>query len=320
MTRPETLVEVPVSAGETGRASLAARRAGWWPALWIELRPAQWVKNLFVFAPLFFSENLFVPAAIWRSLTAFGCFCVVSSSVYLLNDLADCAQDRLHPDKRHRPIASGALEVRIAWVGLAGLLALGLAWALVLSVAFAVILAGYWGLNVLYSVRLKHVVIIDVFVIAAGYLMRVMGGAVVIDIAMSTWLLICTTLLALFIALCKRRHELVLLEEDAQGHRQVLGDYPIPFLDMMIGIIAAASLVSYALYTVSDEIVERFGLPGLLLTVPCVLYGFFRYLYLVYRKEEGGDPAQSILTDRPMLVNLLLWAATAGLILYGKRG
>ncbi len=319
MTRPETFVGAPVSAGEAGRASLAARQAGWWPALWIELRPAQWVKNLFVFAPIFFSEYLFVPAAIWRSLMAFGCFCAVSSSTYLLNDLADCAQDRLHPEKRNRPLAAGLLQTRIAQVAVGGLLGLALLGAAALSHAFAVILAGYWGLNVLYSVRLKHVVIIDVFAIAAGYLLRVMGGAVVISVEMSAWLLICTTLLALFIALCKRRHEVVLLEEGAPHHRQVLTDYPMPFLDAMIGIITASAMVSYTLYTVNGEIVAKFGSPGLLLTVPFVLYGFFRYLYLVYHKEEGGDPTHSIVTDLPMMVNLLFWAVTAGMMLYGGR-
>jgi len=317
MTPSETLVELPVSTGEVGGAPLAAQRANWLRALWIELRPSQWVKNLFVFAPVFFSERLFVPAVLWRSLMAFGCFCAVSSSIYLLNDLMDCAQDRLHPEKRHRPLAAGLLKAWTAQVALVGLLGVSLAGAAALSGAFAMILAGYWGLNLWYSLRLKHLVIIDVFAIATGYLLRVIGGAVVIGVAMSTWLLICTTLVALFIALCKRRHELVLLEEDAQGHRQVLGDYPIPFLDAMIGIITASALVSYTLYTVSEDIMAKFGSPGLLLTVPFVLYGFFRYLYLVHRHEEGGDPAQSIMTDRPMLANLMLWVLTAGIILYG---
>ena len=217
---------------------------------------------------------------------------------------------------RHRPLASGVLGVGIARLELAGLWLFALVGGTLLSKPFAAILAAYWLLNLLYTLRLKHLVILDVFVVAAGYLLRVVGGAVVITVEMSTWLLICTTLLALFIALCKRRHEIVLLEADARDHRQVLADYPLPFLDMMIGVITAAAVVSYSLYTVSEEIVRKFHLPGLLLTVPFVLYGFFRYLFLVFRKEEGGDPVQSILTDRPMLVNLFLWAVIAGLILY----
>ena len=160
--------------------------------------------------------------------------------------------------------------------------------------------------------------IIDVFVVAFGYLLRVLGGAAAISAWVSDWLLICTTQLALFIALCKRRHEIMLLEQEAQDHRQVLGDYSLQFLDMMIGMITASAVVSYTLYTASEGVVRKFHPPGLLLTVPFVLYGFFRYLYLVYCRAEGGDPTQSILTDRSMLVNLFLWAATAGVILYWK--
>ncbi|OGX48725.1 MAG: hypothetical protein A3G88_05865, partial [Omnitrophica WOR_2 bacterium RIFCSPLOWO2_12_FULL_63_16] len=296
----------------------AARRRGWLLALWRELRPKQWVKNLFVFAPIFFSAKAFSLQVVTQTLLAFGCFCAVSSSVYLLNDLVDRAQDRLHPEKRHRPLAAGLLNVWIARIAAAGLLIPALSGGMALSRSFAMVLAAYWALNVLYAWRLKQAVILDVFVVAAGYLLRVMAGAVVIQAVMSRWLLICTTLLALFIALCKRRHELVLLAEGAPNHRHVLTDYPIPFLDAMIGIITASALVSYTLYTVSEEIVAKFGSQGLLVTAPFVLYGFFRYLYLVYHKAEGGDPTQSILTDRPMMVNLGLWAATAGVILYGK--
>ncbi|HBH97919.1 MAG TPA: decaprenyl-phosphate phosphoribosyltransferase [Candidatus Omnitrophica bacterium] len=316
---PETLIsdELKTVSGRPA-ATGAARRRGWLLALWRELRPKQWVKNLFVFAPIFFSAKAFSLQVVTQTLLAFGCFCAVSSSVYLLNDLVDRAQDRLHPEKRHRPLAAGLLNVWIARIAAAGLLIPALSGGMALSRSFAMVLAAYWALNVLYAWRLKQAVILDVFVVAAGYLLRVMAGAVVIQAVMSRWLLICTTLLALFIALCKRRHELVLLAEGAPNHRHVLTDYPIPFLDAMIGIITASALVSYTLYTVSEEIVAKFGSQGLLVTAPFVLYGFFRYLYLVYHKAEGGDPTQSILTDRPMMVNLGLWAATAGVILYGK--
>ncbi len=317
---PETLIsDVPPMVSDRPAGAVTTRRAGWLLALWRELRPQQWVKNLFVFAPLFFSANASSLRAVTQTLLAFGCFCMISGSVYLLNDLADCAQDRLHPEKRRRPLAAGWLPVWIARVAVAGLLLLALLGSTALRPSFTVVLTAYWGLNLLYAWKLKHAVILDVFVVAAGYLLRVIAGAVVIQAVMSAWLLICTTLLALFIALCKRRHELVLLEEGAADHRQVLTDYPIPFLDAMIGIITASALVSYTLYTVSDEIVARFGSPGLLLTAPFVLYGFFRYLYLVHHKQEGGDPTQSILTDRPMMVNLLLWVTVAGVVLYRNK-
>lgn len=296
------------------------RRAEWGRAWWVALRPSQWLKNLFVLAPLFFSQRAVDADPVGRALLAVGLFCLTSSSVYLLNDLNDREQDRLHPVKRHRPIASGALPASVAQVMFTALLVTALAGALVMSRPFAVLLGVYWMLNLWYSVSLKHVVIVDVFVIAANYLLRVVAGAVVIDVAMSRWLLICTSLLALFIALCKRRHELVLLHQGASSHRQVLVDYPLPFLDMMIGVITAAALVSYSLYTVDGEVVARVGSTQMVLTVPFVLYGFFRYLYLVFRKEEGGDPTQSVVADRPMLVNLFLWAATAGLILYRGHG
>lgn len=307
-----TLVQQPELAPAVRET--AAGRLG---ALWVELRPAQWLKNLFVLAPLFLSQRLFAPESLWRALAALGLFCFVSSSVYLLNDLHDREQDRLHPQKRLRPLAAGRLEGWVAQAVMAVLLAGSLAAGLRLGGAFAAVLAVYWLLNFAYTVRLKSVVILDVFAIASGYLLRVIGGAVAIQSRMSAWLLICTTLLALFIGLCKRRHEIVLLHTGAPGHRQVLDDYPLPFLDMMIGVITASIIVSYTLWTVSDEVVAKLPLPGLLLTAPFVLYGLFRYLYLVYRRVEGGDPTQSILTDRPMLANLLVWTAATGVLLYG---
>ena len=320
MTLPESLVLTPpVVDGEAQES--AAKRRGWLAqALWTECRPSHWVKNLFVCVPLFFSQQLLVLQSVGRTLAAVGLFCAVSSSVYILNDLFDREQDRLHPEKRRRPLASGDLDARAAQLTMAGLWLGALAGALALSRPFAAVLAIYWVLNLLYAVELKHHVIVDVFVVASGYLLRVIGGAMVIGAAMSHWLLICTTLIALFIVVCKRRHELVLLETDAQHHRQVLTDYPLPFLDMMIGILTTAAVVSYSLFTVSEEIVQKLHHRGLLVTVPFVLYGFFRYLYLVFHKAEGGDPTQSLLMDRPMLVNLFLWAATTALMLYWRPG
>ena len=320
MTSRDSLVLTPPLAAEETAALLVKSRVSFWQALWVECRPAQWVKNLFVCVPLFFSQQLTVFASVTRTLVALGLFCAVSSSVYILNDLFDREEDRLHPEKRHRPLASGSLDVRAAYVTMAGLLLVAVSGGWALSKPFAAILMTYWGVNLLYAVQLKHYVIVDVFAVAAGYLLRVIGGAVVIGVAMSHWLLICTTLLALFIVVCKRRHELVLLEAEAQTHRQVLVEYPLPFLDMMISVLATAAVVSYSLFTVSEEIVQRLHHRGLLITVPCVLYGFFRYLYLVFRKAEGGDPTQSLFMDRAMLVNLMLWIATTALMLYWQPG
>ena len=317
MADTDLLIGESVAVPSQGPFGAVAKR-GWLTALWVTLRPSQWVKNLFVLAPIFFSQHAFSPELMGRSLAALGLFCMMSSAMYVFNDLNDREQDRLHPKKCRRPLASGELGIGTARAAMGGLWLFALAGGSFISRPFTIVVGAYGVLNLLYSVRLKHVVILDVFVIAAGYLLRVVGGAMVIKVDMSTWLLICTTLLALFIALCKRRHEVVLLEEEAHGHRQVLSDYPLQFLDLMISVLASAALVSYSLYTVSEEIVRKFGRPGLLLTVPFVLYGFFRYLFIVYRKEEGGDPTQNILTDRPMLVNWLLWAMTAGAILYAR--
>ena len=284
--------------------------------LWVELRPQQWLKNLLVLAPLLFSQNLFDPVAVTRSLLAFAVFCLISSSVYLLNDLKDCGEDRLHPEKCHRPLASGELGLGLARGTMVALLICALAGGAVLNKTFVMTLAGYWFVNLLYSTWLKHQVILDVFTLAAGFVFRVVGGAAAIQVAISDWLLICSTLLALFLGFSKRRHELLLLREDAVRHRGVLSEYNLGFLDMMIGIVTASTLMSYALYTVSEETVRKFNTRGLLITLPFVLYGICRYLYLVYHKNQGGDPTQNLFTDLPTVLNLCLWAVTAAVILY----
>ena len=288
----------------------------WWRSLWIELRPQQWVKNLLVLAPLLFAHQLFAGTALLKALAAFGLFCLVSSSIYLLNDLKDAAQDRLHPKKRLRPIAAGQLRVPVGVAAMAVLLLVALGGGVLLSPPFAALLGAYWVMNFLYSSWLKHEVILDVFVIAGGFVLRVVGGGVAIGVPLSDWLLICTTLLALFLGFSKRRHELTILGHDAASHRQVLSDYSRSFLDMMIGVVTASTVMSYALYTVSEETVRKFHTRALLLTLPFVLYGIFRYLYLVYHRSEGGDPTQTLLSDRPTLVNLVLWAAVATSIIY----
>lgn len=288
----------------------------WLHGIWLELRPYQWIKNSLVLAPLLFSQNLLVLGAAGRSLIAFVLFCLISSSVYLLNDIFDREQDRLHPQKRARPLAKGDIGAgtAVALMGILLLVALGA--ALAFSKPLAFVLGLYWCINVLYSRWLKHQVILDVFVVASGFLLRVSGGALAIDVQMSHWLLLCTTLLALFLGFTKRRHELSILTDEASNHRHVLGEYSVQFLDMMIGIVTASTVMSYALYTVSPETVLRFRTDALLLTVPFVLYGIFRYLYLVYQKNRGGDPTRDVMTDPSIIINLCLWALTTGVIIY----
>lgn len=290
-------------------------------SLLVSLRPEQWTKNLIVFAGLIFGRELFHPEAVLRACGAFGAFCALSSAGYMLNDVADRAADRRHPLKSRRPIASGALSVRLA-VGTAlviGLLGLGGAYAL--RPAFGLVATAYVVLLGLYSTVLKHVVILDALTIAGGFVLRAVGGAVVIPVPISAWLLVCTILLALFLALSKRRHELVLLAGEAAGHRPILDEYNPYLLDQMISVVTASTLTAYAFYTMSPETTAKFGTDLLSLTVPFPLYGIFRYLYLVHRKERGGSPAEILITDRPLLTCIALWiAAVIVIVYYGPAG
>lgn len=280
------------------------------------LRPAQWSKNLLVFAGLLFGRRLLEPAAILDAALAFAVFCDLSGLVYLVNDLADREADRQHPIKAQRPIASGALPVPVALSVALGLGAAGLALAYIVGPAFAGVAAAYLGLQVLYSFGLKHVVIIDVLTIAVGFVLRAVGGAVAVHVDISHWLLVCTILLALFIALAKRRHEIVLLSAGAASHRPILGEYSPYLLDQMIGVVTASTLISYIFYTISPETQAKFGTAWLGFTIPFPLYGIFRYLYLVHQREGGGSPADLLLTDRPLLACVALWALTVALIIY----
>ncbi len=287
-------------------------------ALLRSLRPHQWVKNLFVLAPLVFGRQLFEPEALLRGLGIFAAFCAASSAVYLVNDVRDREADRRHPLKRHRPIASGALPVPWAWVAAAALLAGATVLAARLSPGALAVLGLYAGLNLLYSAGLKHVVILDVMIVAVGFVLRVLAGGLAVGIEVSSWLLLCTIFLALFLAFSKRRHELVLLAEDAAGQRRVLSDYSPAFLDQMINVVTAASVVSYALYAVSPETAERFHTEWLVYTVPLVLFGIFRYLYLIYQAPDERNPTEAILTDPPFLANLALWGLVVVWMLYGS--
>ena len=282
----------------------------------ISLRPDQWTKNLIVFAALVFAVKLFDPAALALASAAFLIFCALSGSVYLINDVSDREADRLHPLKRLRPIASGALGAGTAlgWAVMLGVVALAAAYAL--RPVFAVAAAAYLALFALYTHTLKHVVILDVMSIAIGFVLRAVAGGLVIGVPVSDWLLVCTILLALFLGLAKRRHEITALADGASGHRRILEEYDPYLLDQMIAIVAAATLVVYIIYCASPDTAERFGTHLLVLTTPFPIYGIFRYLYLVHRKHGGGSPSDLLLRDRPLLGCVALWGMAVVTIIY----
>ncbi len=285
-------------------------------ALLVSLRPEQWTKNLVVFAGLGFGMQLFQPAAVLRAVLAFVVFCGLSGVVYLLNDVADCEADRRHPLKALRPVACGELSPRTALTAAAVLAAAGLGLAFWLGVGFGIVSAAYVTLLAAYSKRLKHMVILDVMTLAVGFVLRAVAGAVVIDVQIGHWLLVCTMLLALFLALSKRRHELVLLADGATGHRRILGEYSPYLLDQMIGVVTASTLIAYIFGVVSPDTQQKFGTPWLGLTIPFPLYGIFRYLYLVHRKDGGGSPTSMLVNDRPLLACVALWALAVVIIIY----
>ena len=287
-------------------------------ALLASLRPRQWVKNLFVFAGVIFSQQMLTPL-LWTAVAAFAIFCGLSGAMYLFNDVADVARDRLHPTKRLRPIASGRLSRGTASVVGALLLAGSLAAAFRINVPFGLVALAYGGLLIAYSVWFKHLVILDVLTVAAGFVLRAVGGAVAVDVEISGWLLICTILLALFLALGKRRHEYRSLARDASLHRPILAEYSESFLDQMISVVTASTVTAYALYTMSPETVAKFHTRLLPLTLPFVLYGIFRYLYLLYRRDLGGSPSDLVVNDRALLLDALLWMLTTFAIIYGAR-
>ena len=282
------------------------------------MRPAQWTKNLFVFAALIFARKFFSPRDLALTFGAFLVFCLVSGAFYIFNDIRDCEEDRAHPKKCLRPIAHGDLGRGAAMAVFVVLSVIGLAAAFLLHPGFFLAVAVYLALQLAYSLKLKHVVILDIFVIAAGFVIRVVAGGLVIDVPISSWLLICTTLLALLLAMGKRRHELILLEDKAINHRAILKEYSAYLLDQMIAVVTASTLIAYCLYTISAETVAKFGTEHLIWTAAFVLYGIFRYLYLVHQRGKGGSPEEMILQDKPLLFNIVFWIAAVVLIIYLK--
>jgi 4-hydroxybenzoate polyprenyltransferase len=285
----------------------------------LSLRPEQWLKNGFVLAPIVFS-GLVGDANAWlRTILAVAAFCAASSAVYLVNDVIDREADRSHPIKRGRPIASGEVSVAAALAVAFALVAVAVAISIWLGGWFPSVLIAYVVLVLLYSAVLKRAVFLDVLVVAAGFVLRVVGGAVAIDVPVSRWILVVAYLLALYLALGKRRSELVLLGAEAGNHRAVLGHYTLPMVDQAISVVLGATVLAYALYTVAPDTVAKVGSEGLLATVPIVLYGLFRYLYLLHRHELGGSPARALLTDRPLLVCVVIWLAVAAAVINTSR-
>jgi 4-hydroxybenzoate polyprenyltransferase len=280
------------------------------------LRPTQWAKNLFVLAALVFGRQLSDRTAVAHALLALLAFCCLSSTVYLINDLRDREEDRRHPLKRLRPIAAGTLSVPAA-VGAAVVLGFAaLALSLGLGLPFLLVLAGYLVLNLLYTTWLKHMVILDVMSISLGFVLRVIAGAEATHVAVSRWLFLCTIFLALFLAFSKRRHEITLLAGAAAEQRRVLDHYSPAFLDQMINVVTASSVVAYALYCVAPETVEKYHTQDLIYTIPLVLYGIFRYLYLMYQSPGERNPTEAILRDPPFLINMVLWGLAVLWIVY----
>jgi 4-hydroxybenzoate polyprenyltransferase len=285
------------------------------------LRPKQWIKNLIVLAPLIFSRSLFRLDMALLSLLALGIFCLLSGSVYVFNDLVDFRQDRAHPVKKNRPIASGRISRRGALVFGLVVAAVGLVLAAYTALSFFWVCLAYTGIMVLYSLGLKHMVVLDVLIISIGFVLRAMAGVEVLkgtdpSVVMSPWLLVCTLFLALFLGFGKRRQELGLLADNAGQHRKSLEDYSREFLDAMIAVVTAATVIAYAIYTIWPGTVEKFNTRNLIYTIPFVVFGLFRYMYLVIMKNEGGSPSEVLVSDAPLVIDIALWVLVAGLVLY----
>ena len=301
-----------VTASETRSTSSLAD----WLVL---LRPKQWVKNVFVLAPLLFGSRITEGWAVTAAFTAAALFSLLASGIYAMNDAYDAASDRLHPRKRLRPIAAGRISVRGGALGGLALAtgALGGAW--LLDARFGMIALAYLLLNAVYTLKLKTVVILDVFTVASFFLMRLLAGSFVVDVAPSIWLLLCGGLLALYLGFAKRRNELVTLGEGSQQHREVLSKYGPQFLDQMSAVLLSVTIVSYIMYTLTSETATRVGSDTLSYSVVFVLYGVFRYLYLAHRHGEGGDASETLLTDGPLAASVMLWFGYCGWVIYLSR-
>ena len=284
------------------------------------LRPHQWTKNLLVFAALLFSKHLFELEPFLRALLAFGIFCGLAGAVYLWNDIADIEQDRLHPKKKNRPIAAGELSIAAATTGAVALVAGTLALAFWMDSRLGVCSLVYLVLNLGYSFGFKHMVIVDVLTLSMGFVLRALAGGFAVNVPVTEWLLVLTLLLALFLALAKRRHEITSLGEGAKSHRAILAEYSPYLIDQMTSVVTASVVTAYTFYTLSPDTVLKFGTAKLSWTLPLVLYGIFRYLYLVHQKDRGDSPTDMLLTDRPLLATVALWVLLVIAIVYTAQG
>ncbi|MFP3904952.1 MAG: decaprenyl-phosphate phosphoribosyltransferase [Armatimonadota bacterium] len=282
-------------------------------------RPRQWTKNLIVFAAIIFAGRFTDPESLLQTVIAFAAFCLLSSATYMLNDTLDFERDRRHPEKRNRPVAAGRIPV---WEGyllavVTALFALTVSWFVSpVGLGFLWVALLYLALTTSYSIWLKHIVILDVLAISFGYVLRAVAGAVAINVEISPWLIICTLLVTLFVALAKRRAEIANMEDEAENHRAALEHYSLDLLDQMVAVVTASTVVSYCLYTVDERTLQVVGTDKLVYTVPFVLYGIFRYLYLMHEKKLGGEPEKVLFSDGPMVATMLLYAASVIVILY----
>ena len=308
---------IRMTTEETDRIAAARTAGSVARGLVRAMRPKQWPKNFLVFFGLVFALKLFDLALLAHAIAAFVVFCAVSSAVYLVNDLADIEKDRQHPVKRFRPLAAGVIRPAEAMGLAAALLALALPAAFALLPDFGLLAVVYFGLMLAYSFSLKNIVLIDVLALAGGFVLRAVAGAVVVAVPISPWLYVCTVLAALFVGLAKRRNEMTLLEGDAASHRRILQEYTPQLLDQLIMIVVAATVMAYSLYTFSADNLPKNH--AMMLTIPFVLYGLFRYLYLVYVKNVGGSPEEVLLRDVPFLANAVLWMGSAVAVLYFFR-
>jgi 4-hydroxybenzoate polyprenyltransferase len=284
------------------------------------IRPTQWLKNAFLFAPLIFAKHLFESAYVWRETLAFIGFCLVSSTVYVINDILDREADKLHPTKRNRPLASGALRTPEALVIIVVLLTLLCCMVPHLNSHFWYTIVLYGLLNLAYSFWLKRVVLVDVFIIAAGFMLRVLAGVFAIEVVISSWLILCTLFVSVFLGISKRRGELILSEAtEAYTSRPVLKQYDIPFMDQIMTVAASGMAISYALYTVADRTVSIYGTENLIFTTVFVLFGVFRYIFLMRGRKTDDNPMHLLLSDAPMIVNILVWFLACVVIIYSPK-
>jgi 4-hydroxybenzoate polyprenyltransferase len=284
------------------------------------IRPKQWIKNLFLFAPILFAGQLLNLELLSKNFIAFIAFCGVSSCVYIINDIVDIESDRVHRKKRYRPLASGDITIKTAVVFLVILLILTILLSLTLNLYFGITVFTYFMINILYSFKVKHIVILDVFFVSFGFMLRVAAGAAAISVPVSSWMILTTIFISLFLAISKRRAELSQIEqENIEKQRKVLDHYAIEFTEQMNTIAATGTIICYALYTVSSKAISTFQTDKLIYTTPFVIYGIFRYLYLIHKKNLGESPTQIVTKDIPIIINTIIWFIVSALIIYKSK-